>query len=104
MPYEDILRRGIKVGEQFVDDPVVVTHQKTMSKTDFKGLFTEIEYRAISNRTATDDKVFQFWDMAQTADFIDMSDARITTALTYISSLGDITAERLAELLLGKPV
>ena len=80
------------------------THSTSMSKTDFKGLFTATEYRAINNLTATNDNVYQFWDMAQTAAHIDVNDARTSSAINYIASLGDLTSDRAAEILLGKPL
>lgn len=83
---------------------VTVTHIKSMSKTDFKSMFTATEYRAINNRVATDDIVFQFWDMAQTADHIDVGDLRTLQAIQYIAGLGDLTSDRANVILLGKPV
>ena len=83
---------------------VAQTHNTQISKTDFKGLFTATEYRAISNLAAADDNAYQFWDMAQTADNIDMEDPRTQAGLNYCSGMGAITSERLAIILLGKPV
>ena len=90
----------------FYDEPVTVppTHETVLSKTDFKGLFTASEYRAISVLTATDDNAFQFWDMAQTADSIDMNDARTIAGLNYVSGMGAVSAPRLAVVLLGKAI
>ncbi len=80
------------------------THDTVLSKTDFKGLFTPEEYRAISNASTTDDIVFQFWDMAQTADNIDVNDSRTQGGLSYIQAIGVLTPERHAEILQGKPL
>lgn len=81
--------------------PVYITQ---ISKTDFKGLFTATEYDAISTLTNTDVNAYQFWDMAQTADNIDMDDPRTQAGLNYCSGMGAITSERLAIILLGKAI
>jgi len=77
---------------------------KKLSKTDFKGLFTATEYRAISNLAQTDDNAFQFWDMAQTSDDIDLDDPRTDAGLNYVSGMGAITPDRLAIIKKGKAV
>jgi len=79
------------------------TYRKDLSKTDFKGLFTATEYRAISNLAKTDDNAFQFWDMAQTSDGIDLDDPRTIAGLNYVSGMGAIEAPRLAVIMKGKP-
>ena len=79
------------------------THYTSISKTDFKGIFTPTEYRGISVLAGIDDIVFQFWDMAQTADHINVGDLRTIQAIQYIASLGNLTPDRAAEILLGKP-
>lgn len=80
------------------------THSKQMSKTDFKGLFAPQEYRAISTKAETDDIVFQFWDMAQTADSIDVNDSRTQGGMGYLVSVGCLTQERHDVIMLGKPL
>jgi hypothetical protein len=80
------------------------SYVRSMSKTDFKGLFTATEYRAISTLAGNNDNAFQFWDMAQTADNIDMDDPRTLAGLSYVSGMGAVTAERLQTILKGKPV
>jgi len=72
--------------------------------SDFKGLFTATEYRAISNLAQTDDNAFQFWDMAQTSDDIDLDDPRTDAGLNYVSGMGAITPDRLAIIKKGKAV
>jgi hypothetical protein len=79
-------------------------YETVLSKTDFKTLFTATEYRAISNLAGTDNNAYQFWDMAQTADRIDMNDDRTTAGLSYVSGMGAITGPRLAVILLGKAI
>jgi hypothetical protein len=79
-------------------------YTRQMSKTDFKGLFTATEYRAISTLAASDDNAYQFWDMAQTADNIDMDDPRTQAGLSYVSGMGAVTPERLQTILKGKAV
>lgn len=76
-------------------------YRTSLSKTEFKNLFTPTEYRAISNLADTDNAAYQFWDMAQTADGIDMKDSRTIAGLNYVSGLGAIAAPRLATILLG---
>jgi len=73
-----------------------------MSRTDFKGLFTATEYRAISVKAETDDNVFQFWDMAQTADHVDLEDSRTQAGMGYLVLVGIFTQERHDEIMLGK--
>jgi hypothetical protein len=80
------------------------TYVKQLSKTDFKGLFTASEYRAISTLASNDDNAFQFWDMAQTADNIDLDDPRTQAGLSYVSGMGAVSAERLAVINLGKKI
>ena len=95
----------IKDGEVFIA-PIItpVTHETEISTTDFKGLFTAKEYRAINKLTETDDNAFQFWDMAQTADGIDMKDPRTMAGLNYFSGMSAITPDRLEIILLGKEI
>ena len=78
-----------------------VVYLTSLSKTDFKALFTPTEYRAISVSASTDDNVFQFWDMAQTADFIDLEDARTLGGLGYLVSVGVLTQTRHDVIILG---
>ena len=73
-------------------------------ETDFKGMFTPSEYRAISNAAQSDDNVFQFWDMAQTADSIDVNDSRTQAGMAYLQSQGVLTQGRHDEIMMGKPV
>ena len=82
----------------------IPTYVKQLSKTDFKGLFTASEYRAISTLASNDDNAFQFWDMAQTADNIDLDDPRTQAGLSYVSGMGAVSAERLAVINLGKKI
>ena len=79
------------------------TYKKNLSKTDFKGLFTATEYRAINTLTNTDDNAFQFWDMAQTSDGVDLDDPRTVAGLNYVSGMGAIGAPRLSIIMKGKP-
>ena len=90
----------------YYDAPIItpVTHETEISKTAFKGLFTAKEYRAINKLTETDDNAFQFWDMAQTSDGIDMKDPRTMAGLNYFSGMGAITPDRLEIILLGKEI
>lgn len=75
----------------------------SMSRTDFKGLFLPAEYRAISVKAETDDNVFQFWDMAQTADSIDVSDERTQAGMGYLVAVAVLTQERHDIVMQGKP-
>lgn len=84
-----------------------VVYITSMSRTDFKGLFTATEYRAISVMSETDDNLYQFWDMAQTADHVDMADVRTQGGLNYIAAISTTenklpNADRVAIILLGK--
>lgn len=80
-------------------------YETVLSKTDFKALFTATEFRAISVLITTDDNAFQFWDMSQTADFIDMNDPRTKAGLNYVGGiLSEITPARLATIRKGKAV
>lgn len=80
------------------------SYETVLSKTDFKTLFTATEYRAISDLAGTDNNAYQFWDMAQTADSIDLKDSRTLAGLSYVSGMGAVTAPRLAIILLGKKI
>lgn len=99
---------------RFTDGDTVSKHQyhepvdagdvyiTSMSRTDFKGMFTATEYRAISVEASTDDNVFQFWDMAQTADHVDLEDSRTMMGMAYLVSVGIFDQTRHDEIMLGK--
>lgn len=79
-----------------------VVYITSMSRTDFKGMFTPTEYRAISVEAETDDNVFQFWDMAQTADHVDLEDSRTMMGMAYLVSVGIFDQPRHDVIMLGK--
>jgi hypothetical protein len=95
---------NLSIADYTGDWPVVATtYKKEMSKTDFKSLFTPSTYRAISVAAETDDIIFQFWDMAQTADDINVDDARTIQAMGYLLSQAVITQNEHDTVMMGKP-
>lgn len=87
--------------------PVDARYETSMSRTDFKGLFTATEYRAISVKSAEltteGDNVFQFWDMAQTAESISVKDPRTIAGMAYLVSVNCLTQPSHDVIMLGKP-
>lgn len=73
----------------------------TLTKKEFNLSFSPTEYRAISNAAQTDDAVFQFWNTAQVADFIDLEDPNTVNGMAYLLALGLISQERHDEILAG---
>lgn len=72
-----------------------------LTRKEFQLSFTSAEYRAISSATATDDVLFQFWDAAKIADFIELTDPDTVSALAYIQAQGYLTQERHDEIMKG---
>lgn len=79
-----------------------IVYLTSLSRTDFKGMFTATEYRAISDMSKTDDNLYQFWDMAQTADSINMEDTRTIQGVSYLAFVGIFDEARRDEILMGK--
>lgn len=72
-----------------------------LTKKEFNLSFTATEFRAISNTADTDDTVYQFWNTAQVADFINLEDNDTIGGMAYLLSLGLLTQERHDEILAG---
>lgn len=75
--------------------PIVEISYKTLiTLREFKSMFTPTEYRAISVTAGTDDILFQFWDIGQTTEPIDLEHPQTIAGMAHLVSVGLLTQAR----------
>lgn len=75
--------------------PIVdIVYKTLITLREFKTSFTPAEYRAINVATTTDDIVFQFWDIGQTTEPIDLEHPQTIEGMAHLVAVGLITQAR----------
>jgi len=106
MPTRDVLKNGVKVGEESYDEPAPAPTHTTMVYIDeFFSLFTPTESKDIHD--SVDDNVINIlrtMGYAQGRQFDMATSARITQSMAYLVAVGLITQERHDTIMEGKPL
>lgn len=86
-----ILGKNAKFNNEF-KEPLV-------RQVDFKLRLTAQERIAIRNAAKSDDNVFDFLDLVNSADPIDTASPQVDAGIDYLISIGILDAERKADIL-----
>ena len=79
--------------------PTAILIRSRLTKTQFKRLFTQAERIAIRN--SADDVVIDFFDLANTADEINLDDPDVIAGVQYLEANGILLSGRASEILQG---
>ena len=102
----EITHKGEVIGYYLepVNPPPAKTHETTMRLSDFRALFTRAEMTAIYTAANTDVEVKMFLDDISAMKTVSVVNQVIIDDVNYLKDQSIITAERAAEILLGKPI
>ena len=85
--------------EGYIATPV--RNRTVLSPREFKSAFTPPEYRAIRAAADTDDIVFQFWDVVQSVQEIDLTHEQTLQGMAYLVGTSLLTQVRHDEIMQG---
>tara|TARA_R100000388_G_scaffold88655_1_gene69089 strand:- start:284 stop:619 length:336 start_codon:yes stop_codon:yes gene_type:complete len=102
----EITHRGEVIGyyADAVNPPPPKTHETSVSLSDFRALFTRTEMTAIYTAANTDVQVKMFLDDIAAMNVVSVVNQVVIDDVNYLKDQSIITAERAAEILLGKPI
>ena len=81
------------------------THMKVMDTNEFLWMFTGAELRAINTAADIDDDVYKLWQVVtNTNSGINLGNPDMATGLGALYAKGLLTAERYAEISLGRAI
>lgn len=75
------------------------TVKTKFTKREFLKKFTSAEYASIKSVCITNPTIDYYWQLFMLADYVDMRDPDVATALNAMSSVGALTAARVTEIL-----
>ena len=80
-------------------------YSKLFNTGELWGLFTPTEFRSLYNLAKTDDKAFQFLEIANVSGIVDVSTPRFINGIgIYLVNKNVLSQTRANEILLGLPV
>ena len=102
----EIMHQGEVVGYYVepINPPPPKTHETSVRLSDFRALFTRTEMSAIYTAANTDVEVKMFLDDISAMTVVSVVNQVIIDDINYLKDQSIITAERAAEILLGKPI
>lgn len=101
---QDIFNRhGVKIGEQFVDEPLPPpTHNRTPTPAQFIGLFSDTAWDDIKSHPSK--KLKKWLDQIMTMSVVNLDDPIVTGGIAALESNTVITSTEAATILAGIPL
>ena len=100
---KDVFHKGVKVGEQLVDDPLPApTHNRNPSPAQFIGLFSDDAWDTIKAHPSK--KLRKWIDQVKTMSVVNLDDPIVIGGISALESNTVITSQEAATILQGTPL